>query len=195
MEPADKFTHKGVEVVIRYDEYADSPEEGGDTALFLIAAHRDFHVRFPDKGEPTPENVKEWKEKGYHVFPIEAYIHSGVRLALSNEGNFCDRRWDVSNPVGFLFVEKKVWRLRKTAEKAARQYVETWNQYLSGDVYIVTAGGESCGGQYGIEYAQECGREMVEAIYYHALKKHIEKKKAEIKHRVPLSARQTFSVA
>ena len=70
----------------------------------------------------------------YHIFGLEAYIHSGVVLALSQEGNFCDRRWDVSQ-LGFVFVAKSEWRIRKSAKKAARGLIEYWNAYLGGNVY------------------------------------------------------------
>lgn len=83
------------------------------------------------------ENDEIWPEalaKKYHVFPLEAYIHSGVRLALSQEGNFCDRSWDVSQ-LGAVFVAKTEFKTRKRCQKLARGHVETWNDYLSGNVY------------------------------------------------------------
>jgi hypothetical protein len=72
--------------------------------------------------------------KKYHVFALEAYIHSGVRLALSREGNFPDRQWDVSQ-LGAVFVAKKEWRRRDSARKAALGLIQYWNDALSGNVY------------------------------------------------------------
>lgn len=99
--------------------------------------------------------------KKYHIFPLEAYIHSGVRLYLSG-GCAVDRAWDVSQ-LGMVFVSKKEWRMKKSAEKAARGLIETWNAYLSGDVYGIVRedydknktriGGEECWGFYGYDYA------------------------------------------
>jgi len=106
----------------------------------------------------------------YHIFGLEAYIHSGVVLALSREGGFPDRQWDVSQ-LGLVFAAKKEWRMRKSAEKAARGLVSTWNDYLSGNVYgyVVEPGGDSCWGHYG-DYdapggALEAGREAAEYEY------------------------------
>jgi hypothetical protein len=75
--------------------------------------------------------------KTYHVFGLEAYIHSGVVLALSREGDFCDRRWDVSQ-LGAVFVSKKEWKTPKKARAAALSLIEEWNHHLSGEVYGYT---------------------------------------------------------
>lgn len=102
------------------------------------------------------------KHKDYWCFGLEAYIHSGVRLAIRYEGNFPDRGWDVSN-VGLVFVSKKEWRLQKKAKEAAASLVNEWNDYLSGDVYgfvIENAEGEeqlSCWGFYGRDRSKTGG--------------------------------------
>ena len=54
--------------------------------------------------------VKEL-EKKYHIFGLEAYIHSGVVLALSSECNFSDRQWDVLQ-LGAVFVARKEWKIK-----------------------------------------------------------------------------------
>jgi len=98
--------------------------------------------------------------KKYHVFGLEAYIHSGVVLALSNEGNFCDRSWDVSQ-VGLVFISREEFKRRDRARKMALGHIETWNDYLSGSVYgysIEDQEGnsfDSCGGFYG-DYEKYC---------------------------------------
>jgi hypothetical protein len=92
--------------------------------------------------------------KKYHVFKLEAYIHSGVVLALSREGDFPDRRWDVSQ-LGAVLVSKEEARTKAKARTIALGLIETWNDYLSGNVYgyqIEDAEGnelESCWGFYG----------------------------------------------
>ncbi|HRZ15236.1 MAG TPA: hypothetical protein P5110_07000 [Candidatus Omnitrophota bacterium] len=115
------------------------------------------------KYEDGSENseAKEYCKK-YRIFGLEAYIHGGVVLALSHEGNFPDRRWDVSQ-LGLVFVSKEEWKTRKKARKAAQGLIETWNQYLSGDVYTIVREDydkeknqinyDCVGGYYGREYA------------------------------------------
>ncbi|MFA5186882.1 MAG: hypothetical protein WC551_10420 [Patescibacteria group bacterium] len=171
-----------VRYIVRDDD-AQSPDEGRDDGLFLVGYHRDFYtdhgkkisedlarqimaagrVRTVEEDDEISGEAREWR-KSHHIFPLEAYIHSGVSLALSHEGNFPDRQWDVSQ-LGLVFVSKKEWRTRKAAEKAARAHVETWNQYLSGDVWGIVREDyredktliehEECWGYYGEEYAKK----------------------------------------
>ena len=153
---------KTLTVKLVQDTDARSPQEDGDNGLFLVANHRDFYVAEPGEKRITDDadTLAEKYKKTHWVFPLEAYIHSGVRLALSHCGNFPDRQWDVSQ-LGFVFVAKSEWRLSAKAREAALSYVGTWNEYLSGDVwgYVVEdEDGEtvdSCWGFYGEKYAQE----------------------------------------
>ena len=98
--------------------------------------------------------------KDYHIFGLEAYIHSGVVLALSREGNFPDRQWDVSQ-LGLVFVSKKEWKTRAKAREAALGLIEYWNSCLSGEVYgfVIedSEGGtlDSCWGFFG-DYDENC---------------------------------------
>lgn len=142
------------------------------------------------------EEAKDYLKK-YHVFGLEAYIHSGVRLALSGEGRFPDRQWDVSQ-LGLVFASKKEWRLRKSARKAAEGHVAYWNDYLAGNVYGYVVEGpngdvlDSCWGFYG-DYedgALSEGRSTAEYHYKEMLKKKARKTKAYIQNKVPLTARE-----
>jgi len=140
-----KSTKEGFEALyLTYDTDPISPEEDQDNNLFLVAYHRDFDVR-RDKviskdlavdifRDEDTEEVKEFKKK-YWCFGLEAYIHGGVSLAFSHCGNFPDRRWDVSQ-IGLVCVAKEEWKEEEKAEQAAKNHIEYWNQYLSGDVYI-----------------------------------------------------------
>lgn len=170
MTPHETLTHNGVAIAIYQDEGAQSPREWEDTGLFLVANHRDCYI--PEPGEKRipsdPEElVERWK--GTHwIFPLEAYIHSGVRLALSQEGNFPDRQWDVSQ-LGFVFAAKKEWRLSASARKAAQVLINTWNQYFSGDVwgYVVDEDGpneNSCCGFYGFDYCVQEAKSVADHV-------------------------------
>ncbi|MEI6084003.1 MAG: hypothetical protein WCS70_06845 [Verrucomicrobiota bacterium] len=166
-------TKNGYTVRIEQDQDAQSPSEYQYEGAFLVAWHSDFYVRPPgDKSRRTdPQGDIDQFKKTHHIFLIEAYIHSGVRIAFASEGNFCDRRWDVSNPVGFIALAKDEWKTRsKKAEKYARALIETWNQYLSGDVwgYVVEKDGEhvdSCWGFFGREYAETEARAALNSAF------------------------------
>lgn len=84
--------------------------------------------------EKDKENFNVETFKQFHVFGLEAYIHSGVSLSLSNEGNFPDRQWDVSQ-LGAVLISKKEFKTRAKAKKCAQGLIEAWNDYLSGNIY------------------------------------------------------------
>jgi len=163
-----------MKLTLKQDEDARSPQEDSDDGLFLIAGHRQFYVPFPGDDRLNKDKVEVYK-KTHHMFAVEAYIHSGVALAFAHEGNFVDRQWDVSNPVGYIFASKEEWRLTKSARKAAESLLETWNQYLSGDVwgYVIEDDEgnhiDSCWGFYGEKYAREEGESALKYAEKHAL--------------------------
>lgn len=146
---------------ITRDDYAESPKEWGDDGLFLTGYHRDFWVesKLFSKEECVELHGKK-SNKDYWLFGLEAYIHSGVALAIAHEGNFVDRRWDVSQ-LGLIFVKKTEAKTRAKAKKLAEGLIKTWNIYLSGDVWSFTLHDEngelvdSCGGIYGLEYIKD----------------------------------------
>lgn len=142
-----KETKDGYEVrYLTQDDNYDSPDDWGDNSLFLTGYHRDFSVEskivskrdcqilVEDDLDEDEQARKEELQKEYWTFGLEAYIHSGVRLAFRNMGNFPDRLWDVSF-VGLIFADKKEFKTEKDAENCAKGLIDTWNMYLSGEVY------------------------------------------------------------
>ena len=138
-------TKNGLTIKIFQDDTPITPDESGDNSLFLVASHRQFCVKGPNGGYGV---TSHW------TFPLEAYIHSGVVLALASEGNFPDRAWDVSQ-LGAVYVSREYWKTRAKARTAALSLISEWNNYLSGNVYgykIENAAGdeiESCWGYSG----------------------------------------------
>ena len=176
MENYKEEIYKGYKIEICYDDCAESPESWGDDNLFLVGYHRDFWV---DKNKKISQGLaqcifnkgkyedgsindeaKDYLKK-YHIFPLSAYIHSGVRLYLEDY-KVC--QWD-SCQVGLVFVAKEEWKTRKSAEKTAESYLKTWNDYLSGQVYgfrVLDKDEEeigSCWGFYGDEGIKDAIKE------------------------------------
>lgn len=150
---------------VEQDMDAQSPDTWENEDVFLVYEHRNFTVRregfeprdiFEYKGNQpkfeligeTPDNIQLHKRDDrfddYFIFPVDAYIHSGVHLSLAGSRDYPDRRWDVST-TGFVLVKKEeVVEGKKPvitieeARKYAEGLLETWNQYLSGDVWGFT---------------------------------------------------------
>lgn len=205
-QPIYTEQHKGFTIEIQQDQDCESPQEWGDDGLFLVAKHRQFQVNPPNDKKNynfDPQDVIDEYKKTHHVFGLEAYIHSGVVLALSREGNFPDRQWDVSQ-LGVVFISKKEARTAKKARTLALGLIETWNDCLSGNVYgfIVNDGSgemvESVWGFYG-DYDKEGGalteaRAIADSEYQKRKEKHERTIKAQIKADVPLERRIAFVI-
>jgi len=164
-EPVEVIEYKKYHINIYQDIDAQSPEEWDDNSVFLVGFHRQFSVNVEGFSkevcqmlfekpsdiyeESLRERVKQIKRE-YHFFGLEAYIHSGVVLALSREGNFVDRQWDVSQ-LGVVFVSKKEAKNRAKAKKLAKVLIEEWNDALSDNVYgyRIEETDDSCWGFFG----------------------------------------------
>ena len=118
---------------------AESPDEWASDELFLVHYHRDFQVKYDSvivRDELAAwyngEHLQEI-EKKYHIYPVSAYIHSGIHLSIGTADSPMDAGgWDTSH-VGAVLVDKK-WGGDR-CDKVAEQHVQYWNQYLSGDIY------------------------------------------------------------
>lgn len=163
-------TKNGLVIKIYQDDDCESPTAWGDNNVFLCAYHRDFWIEAPSdkfkdriftKDEVIEIAQKNYKHKDYFVFPIEAYIHGGVSLALSTEGNFPDRQFDVSQ-IGAIFIKKTEFKTKDKARHCAIGLINTWNDYLSSNVfgYIIEDNQgnhlESCWSFYG-DYDKDGG--------------------------------------
>jgi hypothetical protein len=190
----------GLTAKIYYDQDAESPDHWGNDDAFLVYDHRDFTVK--RRGfDPSEifETLNETKRKtfnGYWVFPVYAYIHSGVSLSLGRNSYPFNDRWDVSFK-GFALVKRqKGWTYtEKKAYKVAETIVSEWNQYLSGDVYgfvIEDHNGEhldSCWGFYGIDYVRSEVNSILGALIKQQQMKRITLLKTLIRNHVPLNKR------
>ncbi len=166
---ADTFIHKGLTIKIIADEDAQAPEN--DDGIFIVTT-RNRYFELLQNGMDAGQWMEDAKEhaKKYWIFPLQAYIHSGVALSLHRGGQFSDP-WD-SGQIGFVFVAKSESKYRTRERKKcvsaftmAKNYMESWNQYLSGDVwgFDISQDGESldsCWGFYGMDY---CKHEAIES--------------------------------
>lgn len=105
--------------------------------------------------------------------PVYAYIHGDVRIKAADSNSFsCP--WD-SGQSGFVYATREAVfreyggkrmtkRIREAARNLLRAEVETFSQYLEGDVWLLThiKDGEiveCCGGYYGWDYAMQEAKE------------------------------------
>ncbi len=169
---------------------SESPVENREPSdvCFLVHYHRDFFIEndicpkdvlgyiCTQNADAYDKDGAEQVERDYFVFAVSAYIHSGVSLSLDDgfrgrlaQGHY---QFDVSH-CGAVLVKKKEFgtggvKFEISKDKAhdrAAGLVETWNQYLSGDVYCIVCEKldkdkqgidfDIVGGYYGLDYAKE----------------------------------------
>jgi len=161
-----------------------------------------FHNRYNlgDDHNMSVEEVKAIiKRKDVISLPLYLYDHSGITISTAPFS--CP--WD-SGQVGYIYVTKdehrKAFSCKRVDKKKVYDYlraeVETYDNYLTGDVYgycVEDENGEnidSCWGFFGD--TKDC---LTEGIYQaqhnirYDIKKHIEQVKQWIRNHVPLDKR------
>ena len=163
----ENFTHAGLDVRIGQDECAMSPEDNGDDQVFIVTTdNRHFEVkRSGFDCHTVGEEIQDGEYNGYKVYPLNAYIHSGVALSLGKSYPF-DCPWD-SGQIGFVLVSKTLNPGKE--DEVAQLTVEEWNQFLSGDVWFFSVLKddivlESCGGFYGYENAVNEAKQVAQYV-------------------------------
>jgi len=167
----------GKTINIFADENAESPREW-DNLGTMICFHRRYNLG--DSHSFNHNDYNGWDEmeraieKEYDavVLPMYMYDHSGITISTSPFS--CP--WD-SGQIGFIAISKEKarkeygWKLiTKARKEKLTKYlegeVETYDQYLRGDVYgyeVLDENGEqedSCWGYYGLDSAIEEAKAM-----------------------------------
>jgi len=153
------------------DENSESPREW-DNMGTMICSHKRYSLG--DKHDFDFNNHNSWNEaekairKEFNVaviLPLYLYDHSGITIATSPFS--C--RWD-SGQVGFIVISKEKLRKEYSVKRITKKHiekatnclkgeVETYDQYLRGDVYgfkVTDKEGnhlDSCWGFFGDDFA------------------------------------------
>lgn len=139
MERAERIYYNGYWINIFYDNDCDPPNTWGDENLFLVHYHSQCWIE--EKKLVSQDEIRDWYrdendeiEKRYWIWPVAAYIHSGVVLSIGAGSHFPDYRFDVSH-VGAVLASKEEFETEEEAHKVCKGLIETWNQYLSGEIF------------------------------------------------------------
>lgn len=162
----EKYERNGLEITIHLDFDPESPRDW-DNVGTMICSHRRYILgdeQFDAEEYEGWDDLKKHlqKDRGAKIIlPLALYDHSGITMYIGTGGG-----WD-SGQVGFIYCTQedidKGWDGDKeAAERCLRAEVETYDQYLTGDVYGFTITNpktgeelDSCWGFYGLEYVQE----------------------------------------
>jgi hypothetical protein len=142
-KPSHEESYKGYHIAIYQDMDPESPTSWGEGDVCGWSKHFTVENKHISKNifgafmkmDGYEEYSGEAGEvrKIFHVFPIDAYVHSGIVLSLHGEG--MRDRWDTSDFVGCVLVPKHETKGKNEAEKIAHGIIAAWNQYLNGEVH------------------------------------------------------------
>lgn len=167
METIKQFEANGYTVRIHPDTDPESPRQW-DNLGHMVGWHRRYNLGDEQPTASPSEWLKDFKQDNPQaiILPLFMYEHGGV--SLSTGAFSCP--WD-SGQVGYIYATPESIALMGTSpdrvEEVLRGEVETYSQYLNGEVYgftITDADGEevaACWGFYGVEEAENAAREDV----------------------------------
>ena len=202
-----KISYKGYEIKIYQDDCFENPIKEWDVFGKFVCWHRRYDLG-NCKDFETPEDVRAYAAKtGSMLFPLYMYEHSGIGLSLTNDRYPWNCPWDAGQ-VGYILVDRQEaleklgkkrmsGKLKRKITEIISAEVDTYNQYLAGDVYgyVIQKDGkeiESCWGFYGLEDVEEEAKSVGDYNIQQTIKKHCERVKAWIKNNVPFIYRSAI---
>ena len=164
MATLNEYTRDGLTVKIMQDEGPVNPR-GDDNMGVMVCFHKRYKLGDQKHGYRM-EDYNGWEELKAAIeagsgplaaiLPMYMYDHSGLRVRTTP----FECRWD-SGQIGYIYVTEAKMLAEGLDTSKAEEYltaeVETYDQYLSGEVYgysIQTVQGEeldSCWGCYGMD--------------------------------------------
>lgn len=179
-------------IEIHTDEDTESPrnwENLGKMVCFHkrydLGDKHDYDHNYYDGWEAMEKDIIK-KENVAVILPLYLYDHSGITISTSS---FNDR-WD-SGMIGFIYMTKKdaienygkkimTPKVKERALKNLEGEVETYDQYLTGDVYGFKVfeddeETDSCWGFYGDEFWKNGMEEYIDSEIIEALRPELEK--------------------
>ncbi len=154
---------------IEQDDCYESPREWNNLGT-MVCWHRSYNLgdeQLLGNARQIQKQIDNILSNDCFVLPLYLYDHSGITMSTSPFS--CP--WD-SGRVGFIYVTKasvrSEWGKQRISPKlheqvfnVLRQEVETYDQYLTGDVWGYTIADrhgdiiDSCWGFYGYDYCKQ----------------------------------------
>ena len=179
----EAIEHNGHTIQVFQDEDPMNPRTEFDNLATFVCFHGRYDLGDEEHGYNKDDfiswnDLREQIEKDHDpvvIVPLYLFDHSGLSLASdSSTFSACDSHgWDWGQ-VGWAFIPKNIAHLDdetiETCQKVLQGEVETYGQYLSGDVWCFTAPDgeddtETICGIFGYDEAVEDAKMHVDAIF------------------------------
>jgi len=208
-EAVETVEYKKHTIEVFPDDHCENPIQNWDMLGEYLCWHRRYKLGNSDRFSSPDDVVAYAKQTQSLLFPLFMYDHSGIVLSLTNAHYPFNDQWDAGQ-LGFVLVDREKALKEFGRKKLTKQLkqkigqiiegeVETYNQYLAGDVYgyVVSRDGEhidSCWGYYGKDDCLSETESIVDYEVEKAVKKHCQKVKQWIRSKVPLIYRSSFTL-
>jgi hypothetical protein len=146
-------------------EDVENPRVEWDNLATMVCFHKRYNLG--DKTTLKSDDFNGWEELHDYLVKEEdaeviksliLYDHSGISISTSREYPF-NCQWD-SMQIGFIYITKKTIKENNLTTEHANAIidgeVETYNQYLTGEVFSFT--------RYKMVKCEKCGNEEEEDI-------------------------------
>lgn len=135
--------------------YDSCPDDFYDSRFTLYRA---------DQPRPHIPSVIKRLIKRNKAFVLDRYKHGGETWSLTGEGYRCP--WDTALGAGIIIVSKDEWKLwNKMSQEdrlaSLRAFLAEYNDYVNGNVFVVSLFGESCGGSIGHDSADSYAEDVL----------------------------------
>jgi len=209
MSAIETIAHKGYKIEVRQDEFPEDPREWSNLGK-MVCWHNRYNLG-DEHGFSTPESFRAYAdtmEDKILAFPLYLYDHGGLTIKTGSFHGLLPQghvQFD-SMQVGWIYVTKEEWKAegitKEQADEQLQSEVETYNDYLTGNVYGYIAhepnGDElhSCWSFFG-DYHKYMLPEVKGEIDHdikEKLNKHTKQVKAWIRNNVPLVYRTPLTI-
>ena len=193
--------YKGHTLKVVSDDDPESPRIDCDNFGTMVCWHRGYDLGDENDYANVSDFQEWWGEQDGVILELYLYDHSGITMSCAPFS--CP--WD-SGQVGYIYATREqilkeyggtrpTKGKREKARKLLAGEVETYDQYLTGDVwgYVVEheASGweDSCWGFYGSDYCEDEAKSSIDRHVAELRKEKIEQVKTWIRNKVPLYVR------
>ena len=148
MNRYEQITYKGHHINIYYDDCPESPREWSNLGTFYTAHRRyrpekefDEHFDFDEVCDGHPGNIRKSFLQKHVALNLFLYDHSGLSISSGPFSCRWDSGWFGIVAVSVEQVKKEYgWKVltqsrRKKIEEYLQNEIDTYNEYLHGEVY------------------------------------------------------------
>ena len=134
-----------------------------------------FDIYRANQSRPYTRSEIKSLIKRNKAFVLDRYMHGGETWSLTGEGYRCP--WDTALGAGIIIVSKDEWKLwNKMSQEdrlaSLRAFLAEYNDYVNGNVFVVSLFGESCGGFIGHEAADDNAEDILHYVIRDFAKDH-----------------------